>query len=123
MCLTKMKVQSEQGGAVKLKDVAGGKVSLFVNVASQVQPLTALLFTALLVACNPQVSPHLVLRIDNRNSARPRPQCGFTPQYKGLQSVQDKYSQQGFSVLAFPCNGGHLTYIPFVPHQPAAAAL
>ncbi|TFJ88094.1 hypothetical protein NSK_000448 [Nannochloropsis salina CCMP1776] len=31
-------------------------------------------------------------------------QCGFTPQYKGLQELQDKYGPKGFTVLAFPCN-------------------
>ena len=31
-------------------------------------------------------------------------QCGFTPQYQGLQSLYDKFSAQGFSVLGFPCN-------------------
>jgi glutathione peroxidase len=31
-------------------------------------------------------------------------QCGFTPQYAGLQALHAKYHQQGFSVLAFPCN-------------------
>lgn len=30
--------------------------------------------------------------------------CGFTPQYEGLQSLYDTYQQQGFEVLAFPCN-------------------
>ncbi|MEY2987168.1 MAG: hypothetical protein RJB13_689 [Pseudomonadota bacterium] len=30
--------------------------------------------------------------------------CGFTPQYQGLQSLQDKHQSQGFEVLAFPCN-------------------
>ncbi|MBQ8002953.1 MAG: glutathione peroxidase [Clostridia bacterium] len=30
--------------------------------------------------------------------------CGFTPQYKGLQSLYDKYHPQGFEVLDFPCN-------------------
>ena len=30
--------------------------------------------------------------------------CGFTPQYEGLQSLQDKYSDKGFSVLGFPCD-------------------
>ena len=30
--------------------------------------------------------------------------CGFTPQYKGLQSVYEKYKEQGFEILGFPCN-------------------
>ena len=31
-------------------------------------------------------------------------QCGFTPQYKGLQKLHDEFSSQGFSVIGFPCN-------------------
>lgn len=30
--------------------------------------------------------------------------CGFTPQFKGLQELQDKLGPRGFSVLGFPCN-------------------
>lgn len=30
--------------------------------------------------------------------------CGFTPQYKGLQELYDKYQERGFEVLDFPCN-------------------
>ena len=30
--------------------------------------------------------------------------CWFTPQYAGLQSLYDKYSERGFVVLDFPCN-------------------
>jgi glutathione peroxidase len=30
--------------------------------------------------------------------------CGFTPQYEGLQSVYEKYKDQGLEILAFPCN-------------------
>lgn len=30
--------------------------------------------------------------------------CGFTPQYKGLQALYEKYKTRGFEVLAFPAN-------------------
>jgi glutathione peroxidase len=30
--------------------------------------------------------------------------CGFTPQYAGLQTLHDRYSSRGFTVLGFPCN-------------------
>ncbi|HEY2597417.1 MAG TPA: glutathione peroxidase [Candidatus Dormibacteraeota bacterium] len=30
--------------------------------------------------------------------------CGFTPQYAGLQKLQDRYAERGFTVLGFPCN-------------------
>lgn len=30
--------------------------------------------------------------------------CGFTPQYKGLQELFDKYEKNGFVILDFPCN-------------------
>jgi len=30
--------------------------------------------------------------------------CGFTPQYSGLESIYEKYKDQGFEVLGFPCN-------------------
>jgi glutathione peroxidase len=44
-------VKNKKGEPVPLSSIAAGKVSLFVNVASQ---------------------------------------CGFTPQYKGLQELQEK---------------------------------
>jgi len=30
--------------------------------------------------------------------------CGLTPQYEGLQRLQERYAPKGFSVLGFPCN-------------------
>jgi len=30
-------------------------------------------------------------------------ECGNTPQYKGLQNIYEKYNDEGFEILAFPC--------------------
>ena len=30
--------------------------------------------------------------------------CGFTPQYEGLEQLYEKYHDQGFEILDFPCN-------------------
>jgi glutathione peroxidase len=40
-----------------------------------------------------------VLLIVNTASA-----CGFTPQYRGLEALQNEFGPRGFSVLGFPCN-------------------
>jgi glutathione peroxidase len=31
-------------------------------------------------------------------------ECGYTPQYGGLQALYDKYEPSGLMVLGFPCN-------------------
>lgn len=31
-------------------------------------------------------------------------ECAFTPQYAGLETLYRDYQEQGFTVLAFPCN-------------------
>ncbi len=31
-------------------------------------------------------------------------QCGYTPQYEGLQTIYEKYQAQGFTILGFPAN-------------------
>lgn len=30
--------------------------------------------------------------------------CGFTKQYEGLEELYEKYKDQGFVILGFPCN-------------------
>ncbi len=30
--------------------------------------------------------------------------CGFTPQYDGLEALYKKFQDQGFEIMAFPCN-------------------
>jgi len=31
-------------------------------------------------------------------------ECGLTPQYTGLQRLQDRFADRGFTVAGFPCN-------------------
>lgn len=30
--------------------------------------------------------------------------CGFTPQYRGLENLYERFGESGFEVLGFPCN-------------------
>ena len=30
--------------------------------------------------------------------------CGFTPQYRGLEELYERFGKDGFAVLGFPCN-------------------
>lgn len=31
-------------------------------------------------------------------------ECGFTPQFEGLQELYDEFKEQGLEILGFPCN-------------------
>ncbi|MDQ6618950.1 MAG: glutathione peroxidase [Pseudomonadota bacterium] len=31
-------------------------------------------------------------------------ECGYTPQYRGLQALHEKFSVRGLAILGFPCN-------------------
>lgn len=31
-------------------------------------------------------------------------QCGFTPQYEGLETLHREYDERGLTILGFPCN-------------------
>lgn len=31
-------------------------------------------------------------------------ECGYTPQYEGLQKIYEKHKEKGLEILAFPCN-------------------
>lgn len=42
-------------------------------------------------------------------------QCGFTPQYAGLEELYRRYKSRGFEVLGFPCN-------QFGAQEPGSAA-
>ena len=42
-------------------------------------------------------------------------QCGYTPQYEGLQKLHETYADQGLAVLGFPCN-------QFGAQEPGSAA-
>jgi glutathione peroxidase len=42
-------------------------------------------------------------------------ECGYTPQYQGLQALHARYAADGFMVLGFPCN-------QFGQQEPGSAA-
>lgn len=41
---------------------------------------------------------HVVLVVNTASA------CGFTPQYKELQALHERYYERGLRVIAFPCN-------------------
>lgn len=78
--------------------------------------LLSLLMTSLAIAANTRVSDIAVKDIDGKDTTlkayagkvllivNVASECGYTPQYAGLQALHEKMSGQGFAVLGFPCN-------------------
>lgn len=72
--------------------------------------------TSLAIAADTQVSDIAVKDIDGKDTTlktyagkvllivNVASECGYTPQYAGLQALHEKMSGQGFAVLGFPCN-------------------
>ncbi|MSO88194.1 MAG: glutathione peroxidase [Acidimicrobiia bacterium] len=44
--------------------------------------------------------------------------CGLTPQYEGLETLQQRYAERGFTVLGVPCN----QFLEQEPGSPAEIA-
>lgn len=78
--------------------------------------LLSFLMTSLAIAADTRVSDIAVKDIDGKDTAlkayagkvllivNVASECGYTPQYAGLQALHEKMSSRGFAVLGFPCN-------------------
>ncbi len=84
-----------QGNSIKLDKYKDKKVILVVNVASQCTYIERSRCPSFLPSFRRRAWLHITHYIHTG---------GFTPQYKELQTLQDKYGDKGFLVLAFPCN-------------------
>ncbi len=72
------------------------------NVAPSTEPASPLDFTVKDIDGKTvhldQYKGHVVLIVNVASK------CGFTPQYKGLEALYNKYKDQGFVILGFPAN-------------------
>ncbi|MFN0077638.1 MAG: glutathione peroxidase [Prosthecobacter sp.] len=78
--------------------------------------LLSLLMTSIALAADSNVHDIAVKDIDGKDTrlkayagkvvliVNVASECGYTPQYAGLQALHDKLSGKGFAVLGFPCN-------------------
>jgi glutathione peroxidase len=66
------------------------------------QPMTLSDFTVNTLEGKPQ--PLSIYRDKVVLAVNVASECGYTPQYEGLQKLQDRYGKQGLVVLGFPCN-------------------
>ncbi len=81
----------------------------------KLQHMIALLLTAAAMTCSPLLS-HQVADIAGGTEdlcqyagkvvlvVNTASYCGFTPQYKGLQALNEKYKSRGLVILGFPAN-------------------
>lgn len=78
--------------------------------------LLSFLMTSLAIAADTNVSDIAVKDIDGKDSklkayagkvlliVNVASECGYTPQYAGLQALHEKMSGKGLAILGFPCN-------------------
>lgn len=78
--------------------------------------LLSLLMTSLTIAADTDVSDIAIKDIDGKDTTlkayagkvllivNVASECGYTPQYAGLQALHEKMSGKGLAVLGFPCN-------------------
>jgi glutathione peroxidase len=78
--------------------------------------LLTLLMTSLALAAETNIQSIAIKDIDGKDTTlkayagkvllivNVASECGYTPQYTGLQALHEKLSAKGFTVLGFPCN-------------------
>ncbi|WP_395749774.1 glutathione peroxidase [Prosthecobacter sp.] len=78
--------------------------------------LLSLLMTSIAIAADTNVQDIAVKTIDGKDTAlkayagkvllivNVASECGYTPQYAGLQALSEKMSAKGLVVMGFPCN-------------------
>jgi glutathione peroxidase len=96
-------------------------VSSFARIPTShpFQPMKKLLFllmTSLAIAADTNVQNIAIKDIDGKDTTlkayagkvllivNVASECGYTPQYAGLQALHEKMSGKGLAVLGFPCN-------------------
>ncbi len=99
-----------------------GSSTVFYRIALLILPAIAVLYVSrALAADEPAKKPASVLDFQVRDIehklvdlsrykgevllvVNTASQCGYTPQYEGMEAIYQKYKSRGFEVLAFPAN-------------------
>ncbi len=85
-----------------LKPIAAAVIAMATIAATPAGPQSAFQFTTKTIDGKPMPWSQFkgkVLLVVNTASF-----CGFTPQYEGLQKLQDEYAAKGFTVIGVPSN-------------------